>query len=156
MAEFKVGSKVQIKAFSQMPEEQKGRGGLGKLCGKTATVWDRQYSERESAYTYTLIIDGYDKPSSVAFTAQMIEEVATADYECKVIIEGGVAIIRLYKNGTEVRYNHAHIFHPDEAGVAQAISFAAKRLFLSYDENAKSYISNHAGDGNCEMRFGAL
>lgn len=133
--EFNINDRVQIKDFDSLPEDRKNRN-WGKVCGKVGVVVDKLFSEAAQMSVYKILLDGATAPSSINFTGDMLEAVAGGGaIEVSITVEENLVIARMYQNGKEVRYNHAHVFHEGLAGVAQAVSYACKRLSMSFEEN---------------------
>lgn len=96
-------------------------------------IVDRLYSECEERYIYKVHIDGASRPSTVSFTDEMLlQEAPLPPYEVEVVIEENLVLLHLYKNGQEIRKTHAHILRSGDEGIAQAISYAGKRLLQSF------------------------
>lgn len=59
------------------------------------------------------------------------------EYSFKAIIDSNAAIVTMHaeqgEQGWVVARGHAHILHDGEVGMAQAVSFAARRMFESLD-----------------------
>ena len=59
------------------------------------------------------------------------------EYSFKAIIDSNVAVVTMHaeqgEQGWVVARGHAHILHDGEVGIAQAVSFAARRMFESLD-----------------------
>lgn len=137
--EFNIRDRVQIVPYDELPAELKNKA-IAKACGKEGEIIDRLYSEAEGGYIYKILLDGSRSVSTINFTEEMLEEVSGGgNIEIETIIEKNLVIIRMYQDGEEIRHHHAHIFNDGIAGIAQAVSYAAKRLCLSFDENKERY-----------------
>lgn len=136
--EYQVNEKVVTNPFEKMPLEVRTRA-FGKVCGKNATIIDKLYSEGKNKYVYRLHIDGMIMPSIIDFTEDMfgpIDIEQPKEYTGDITIaDNKVVIVRIYENGKMLRTGHGHIFHEGAVGVAQAISYAAKKIYQSFDEN---------------------
>lgn len=59
------------------------------------------------------------------------------EYSFKAIIDSSAAVVTMHaeqgERGWVVARGHAHILHDGEVGIAQAVSFAARRMFESLD-----------------------
>lgn len=144
--ELKINDRVKVKNFDNLPEDRRNRN-WGKVGGKTGVVLDKLYSEAEQAYIYKLMLDGATAPSSIDFTDDMLEKVAGGGtISVLVTVEENLVIVRLYQGDKEIRCNHGHIFHEGVAGVAQAVSYASKRLSLSFEENQNIMGRRHNGN----------
>lgn len=129
---FNIGDRVKVKGYEHLPNHMKNPG-VARLCGKGATVADRLYSEVKGEYIYKLTIDGYDVVSSVAFPEDSLETaVKPSCYEYEFEFLENVVVARLYEvcdeSKTEIGKGHGHIIHEGVYGVAQAASYALKRI----------------------------
>ena len=137
--DFNIQDKVRVVSYEELPLEARNKA-IGKACGKDGEIVDRLYSEAEGGYIYRVHLEGSRKPSTINFTEEMLElSGGGGDIEVETVIEDNLVIIRMYQDGVEIRHHHAHIFNDGLAGVAQAISYAAKRLCLSFEENKERY-----------------
>ena len=72
------------------------------------------------------------------------------EFSFEAHIDGNVAVVTMnatqgYKNWVYAR-GHAHILHDGAVGMAQAISFAAKRMFESLDTKQENKIYFKGGN----------
>lgn len=137
--EFNIGDRVRIKRYEDLPEVCKG---CGKLCGKDGEIVDKLWSGAKGCNIYKIHLDGYDKPSSIDFPANAIDLVSelekkSYDYEFEYL--SNVVVARLYEitetSKTEIARGHGHIIHEGAAGIAQAASYALKKIYLKITEN---------------------
>lgn len=149
--EIKIGDKVKVKAYADIPAEQKVRkvgnnphlwnSGKAKCCGKVGTVIDCLYSGMYECDVYRVQFDGDDLPSRPLFDIdafEPVEEEIPAEFSFKIDIAENVVIAIMLKDGKQVCRGHAHIIHEGTIGIAQAASYALKRLYSNM--NGGSFI----------------
>ena len=96
--------------------------------GRVGTVVDKMYSELMEGYYYELDSEGYVlyKEDELSLFVEKLEYAYEIEHVEKLVVA------RLYKivNGekTEIAKGHGHIFHDGVYGVAQAASYALKRI----------------------------
>ena len=136
--EFNIGDRVRIKKYQDL-HEQIGRG-CAKLCGKEGVVIDTLWSGSKGTI-YKIHVDGYDRPSSIDFPATAIDLVKDLDkksYAYEFEILDNVVVAKFYEVGedhkTEIARGHGHIIHEGEPGIAQAASYALKRIYHKITE----------------------
>lgn len=144
---FNIGDRVKGKDYEHLPNHMKNPG-VARLCDKGAIVSDRLYSEAKGAYIYKLTIDGYDVASSVAFPEDALETaLKPALYEHEFEYLENLVIVRFYQivdgEKMEISRGHGHIFHEGAYGVAQAASYALKRI--AQNMNGGSFKKGGAG-----------
>lgn len=140
--EFNIQDTVRVVSYEELPYKLKNKA-IAKACGKEGEIVDRLYSEAEGGYIYRVRLEGSRSVSTINFTEEMLEPSGGGnDIEVETVIEDNLVIIRMYQNGEEIRHHHAHIFNDGIAGIAQAVSYAAKRLCLSFEENKERYGGN--------------
>lgn len=141
--EFNIQDTVRVVSYEELPYELKNKA-IAKACGKEGEIVDRLYSEAEGGYIYRVRLEDSRSVSTINFTEEMLEPSGGGgnDIEVETVIEDNLVIIRMYQNGEEIRHHHAHIFNDGIAGIAQAVSYAAKRLCLSFEENKERYGGN--------------
>ena len=139
--EFNIQDTVRVVSYEELPYELKNKA-IAKACGKEGEIVDRLYFEAEGGYIYRVRLEGSRSVSTINFTEEMLEPSGGNDIEVETVIEDNLVIIRMYQNGEEIRHHHAHIFNDGIAGIAQAVSYAAKRLCLSFEENKERYGGN--------------
>lgn len=132
--EITVGERVRVKKYEELPPRKKNRG-ISKICGKEGKVVDKLFSEMLGGDVYRILLDGKTVPSSILFAEDMldpIEEQEQPTYRYEFEFLDKVVVCRLYEvNGdteTEVAKGHGHIIHEGVYGVAQASSYALKRI----------------------------
>ncbi len=132
--DFMIGSNVKIKEYDELPEAIKSKG-VARLAGKKAEIVDKVFSEAKGENYYLLKVEGRKGVSTVCFTEDAFEEirdeVATYRYDFEYL--DTVVVARLYetKDGEEkeVAKGHGHIIHEGVIGLAQASSYALKRIY---------------------------
>ena len=129
---FNIGDRIAIKAFAELPEESR-TSGMAKLAGKEGVIYDICQSTVSGTF-YKVQLDGKPRPSTVAFTDEMLTAVSEATYEYEFSYLDKVVVAMLYevKNGqrTLVARGHGHIIHDGLAGISQAASYALRRIDL--------------------------
>lgn len=133
--EFNIGNRVRIKAYEDLPEEIKNRG-LGKSAGKDGEIVDVMYSNLKDCYVYRIRFDNYDYPSKTDFpegSFDLISELEKSKYTYEFEFLENLVVARLYEEVGDQRYEvargHGHIFHDGVLGIAQASSYALKKIY---------------------------
>jgi hypothetical protein len=134
--EFYIGDKVRVRPFEQMPEVIKHRG-LGKSAGKEGEIVDIMYSNAKSCYVYKIRFEDCERPSHTEFpegTFDLLSDLETPTYTYEFEYLENLVVARLYEvtgdSKVEISKGHGHIFHDGVLGVAQAASYALKRIYL--------------------------
>lgn len=132
MSEFAIGNRVRIRDYNDIPEEHRTQG-ISKMCGELGTIEDVFYSEGKKCNLYVIQFDNYTK-SLKLWRAELLEEVnedVSYDYEFDFCDNVVVAILYEYKeeSKTELARGHGHIIHEGAIGIAQAASYALKRIY---------------------------
>ena len=144
MNKFNIGDRVRIRPYDQLPDDVRTKA-TATLCGKDGEIVDIVYSNAKRCLFYTIHLDGYDKPSHKMFTEESIDiapEEKTYFYRHEIEYLEDVVVARLFEvdidgNKTEIAKGHGHIIHDGAAGIAQAASYALKRIWfdLSSENN---------------------
>lgn len=138
--EFNIGDRVRIKRYEDLPESL-GRG-CAKLCGKDGEIIDKLWSGANGCTVYKIHLDGYDRPSSIYFPSNAIDLVSELDkksyaYEFQYL--DNVVVAKFYELGDdykeEIARGHGHIIHEGKIGIAQAASYALKKILQKLSEN---------------------
>ena len=131
--EFNIGERVRIKAYDEMPEEGRNKR-MGMLAGLEGKIVDKMYSEAKGCTVYKIHLDDFDRPSKCDFSEGLLEFIeGKAEYAYEFEYLENLVVARLYEivDGDlkkEIAKGHGHIFHDDAYGVAQAASYALKRI----------------------------
>lgn len=137
MQEFKIGDRVRVKDYDDLPDEVKTRA-TGGLCGKEGVITDIIFSNAKKTLYYVLHLDGYDSPSGKMFTKQSIELAPERVISYRVdiqVLEKVVAaeLVEVCGDDEEtVARGHGHILHDGAEGIAQAASYACKKLWFEF------------------------
>lgn len=130
--EFKIGDRIITKSYQDLPAKLKNTA-TARVCGKEGVIVDKLYSEANNVYVYRIHLDGYDAASKAAWTADaldLVPEKAPVTYRFEIEIAENLAIARMFEEGSdeELASGHGHIFHDGAVGIAQATSYAFKRM----------------------------
>lgn len=128
-----------VRAYNNIPESIRSRG-TARLHGLKGTIIDRLYSESAGEYTYIVQFDGNDKPSIHRWLeGELWTLTPTVEYSIEFTYAENLVVARLYELGdeskTEISRGHGHIFHDGALGIAQAASYAMKKLYQKLEEN---------------------
>ena len=135
--EYSIGQRVRINSYSNLPEAMK-TSGVSKVCGLDGEIVDKLYSEANGGHFYKIKMDGAKKPSSVDFidgSFDIIEDYPVpVDYAHEFEYLENLVIARfyeVYEDGTkeEIAKGHGHIIHDGVVGIAQASSWALKKIY---------------------------
>lgn len=133
--EFNIGDRVRVRQYEDLPEEIKNKG-LGKHAVKQGEIVDVMYSNAKDCYLYKICFDDCDIPSRTDFpegSFDLVSELEKATYKYEFEFLENLVVARLYEvtedSKTEIAKGHGHIFHEGVYGVAQASSYALKRIY---------------------------
>ena len=132
--EFRIGDRIRIKAYEDLSEELQNRG-RARMTKQAGTIEDRMFSESTGKYLYKINFDNFEK-SIKLWTEDYLEpldENVTYTYEIEHL--DNVIVARMYEVKddikTQIAIGHGHIMHEGVLGVAQAASFALKRIYMN-------------------------
>lgn len=149
MSEFNIGDRVKVKSWEEIPETDKCKStsgnpslwnsGKSKICGKSGVIVDKMYSEAYERFVYRIRFDDSIAPSNYQITADNLKlDEEHPQYTYNIAIEDGVVVAVLYETvgdkTKEVGRGHGHIMHDGVIGVAQAASYALKRIYIDMNE----------------------
>lgn len=124
---FQIGDRVKIPAKAE-------------TIGIVTDIWSSMAQER------TMYEVAYESNGTKGLYAENQLELAInpTEYTFETKIDGNVAIVAMIATQGEKTWvyarGHAHILHDGEVGMAQAISYAAKRMFESLDTKQENKI----------------
>ena len=107
----------------------------GKDRGKVVDILRSEVTE-VTFYRVVLDIDGRAVPRLV--DEGSLEAVKEFDYDSVHIefsIDPTIVVARMYVGNKEVARGHGHMIHEDELGVAQAASWALKKIYEHFLNN---------------------
>lgn len=143
--EYSIGQRVRINSYGDLPESMKTGGGVSKVCGLDGEIVDKLYSEAKGGYIYKIQLDGSKAASRVDFidgSFDVIEDSpvpVTYTHEFEYLENIVIArFYEVYEGGerVEIARGHGHIIHEGTVGVAQASSWALKKIYEKVaDEN---------------------
>lgn len=131
--EYKVGDRVIVRAYKDVPVESRTKG-MARLCGKKGTITDKLYSERIDGFVYAIKFDDFELPSKKLWTEDTFYILIDipVKYEFEFDYLNDVVVARYYEvKGdvkTEIERGHGHIIHEGAKGIAQAGSYALKKI----------------------------
>lgn len=131
-ADVSVGTKFQIGDRVKIPSKE----------NKIGTVCDIWHSLSQDKLLYAVDIEGGIR--SLYAEAQLEPAPLPIEYSWEAHIDGNVAVVTMNATQGEKAWvyarGHAHIIHDGEVGMAQAISYAARRMFEALDKKQDSKI----------------
>ena len=143
--EFKIGDRVRIRPYDQMQSEYKFKA-FARLYNCEGEIVDIMYSTAKERYIYKVALDGFDRASKCEFDdgcLDLIEEQEAPKYEYGFDILENIVIARLYEvtsdSRKEVAKGHGHIIHDGVLGIAQASSWALKKIYQKLDMEDGGY-----------------
>ncbi len=145
MTEFNIGQKVMVKDWERLPAHLQSRAAVGGLCGFEAEIVDKLYSEATHAYTYKLQLTGAKTIPARVFPAEAldpVEEETVREYTHEITYLDDVVVVIFYEVDaygikTEIARGHGHIIHEGAFGVAQATSYALKKICFKMAEEVE-------------------
>lgn len=129
---FQIGDRVKIPAKAEQ-------------IGIVTDIWASMAQNR------TMYEVAYESNGTKGLYAENQLELAPipTEYTFETKISGNVAIVAMFAKQGEKEWvyarGHAHILHDGEVGMAQAISYAAKRMFESLDSKQETKIYAKGG-----------
>ena len=109
---------------------------------KVGTVSDIWHSLSQDKLMYAVDVEGGIR--GLYAEAQLEPAPLPIEYSWEAHIDGNVAVVTMNATQGEKTWvyarGHAHIIHNGEVGMAQAISYAARRMFESLDGDSKIYV----------------
>ena len=126
--QFQIGDRVKI------PSKE----------NKSGTISDIWHSLSQDKLLYAVDVEGGIR--GLYAEAQLEPAPIPVEYSWEAHIDGNVAVCTMTATQGEKTWiyarGHAHIIHNGEVGMAQAISYAARRMFESLDGDSKIYVKN--------------
>ena len=111
---------------------------MAHATGKRATVIDRMYSELENCNIFRVQVDGARYPESTFYKECDLSlandsQLNYSAYKVEIEVAENVVVATMYKvdNGRKeiINCGHGHIMHDGHIGIAQATSYACKKLY---------------------------
>ena len=151
---YEINQRVTVVSYKQLPDCIKNKA-YGRFCDKGGTIVDKLYSQSEKKHYYKVLLDGAAKPSTIQFTEDMLVKECFTDSRFEIIVADNVVIARMYDGADKmIAEGHGHIFNGNTAArIAQATSFACKRLWKSFcpealERHPRHYTRNHQDKNN--------
>lgn len=137
--EFYIGDKVRVRPFDKIPEDIRSRG-FGKSAGKEGEIVDIMYSNAKGCNVYKIHFDGEASCSRTEFpeaSFDLISDLEAPTYTYEFEYLENLVVARLYEvtedSKTEIAKGHGHIFHDGVLGIAQAASYALKKIYYKFE-----------------------
>jgi hypothetical protein len=131
---FNIGDRVIVKDYDDMPEEMRTNG-ISRVAGKAGVIIDKMHSEAKGSTVYRVHLDGYAKPSRVDYIEDILIEESATTYGFEFDYAENLVSARFYSIKGEkkclIARGHGHVFHDGELGIAQAASYALKRIYMT-------------------------
>ena len=134
---YQIGDRVRVRDYEDFPEHMKNSA-CAKVAGKEGEIIDVLWSHSNNCTFYKIQLDGYDHPSKINYiegSFDLIEEEVQAakTYTYEFDYLDTVVTARLYEvdgdTKTQIAIGHGHIFHDGIKGIAQAASYALKKIY---------------------------
>ena len=131
ITKFQIGDRVKIPSKAE-------------TIGVVTDIWSSIAQDR------TMYEVAYESNGSKGLYAEEQLELALAtEYSFETHIDGNAAVVTMIATQGEKSFvfarGHAHIIHDGAVGLAQAVSFAAKRMFESLDSKQENKIYAKGG-----------
>lgn len=136
-----IGDIVTIKPREELPADLLTTR-VTSLCGQEAEIIDRLYSETEGGYLYRVRLTGAQTVPVALFPEEALDLVVDepVEYEHEIEVLENLVVARFYEvrggERTELAKGHGHILHDGAYGIAQAASYALKRIYQSMGGDA--------------------
>ena len=134
--EFKIGDRVKVKEYYDIPEELQTKG-IARFGGEVGTISDKFYSEGQKCHVYSIEFDNYATSKKLwkAEMLELVDEEVSYTYEFEYL--DNVVVARLFElredSKTEIARGHGHIIHEGVLGIAQAASYALRKIFYQVE-----------------------
>jgi hypothetical protein len=132
---FNIGDRVRVRAYEDLPEEMKTKG-ISRITGEYGEIIDMLHSSAKGCTIYKIQLDNYSVPSRVEFiegSFDLISDLEQVTYTFEFDYAENLVAARMYelKNDSKklIARGHGHIFHEGALGIAQAASYALKKLY---------------------------
>lgn len=132
--EFMIGDRVRVKEYNDIPETHRAKA-LGRMCGEVGTIINKFYSEVDGSYAYKVQFDNYPRPSAKMWGEEHLALYVECPTEYLYEFDNleNMVVARLYEvtedTKTEIARGHGHIMHEGALGIAQASSYALKKIY---------------------------
>lgn len=127
ITKFQIGDRVKI------PSKQ-------EVFGVVSDIWSSLAQDR----TMYEVLHESNGTKGLYAEAQLEPAPIPTQYTFEATIDGNVAVVTMIASQGEKSWvysrGHAHILHDGEVGMAQAISYAAKRMFEALDKKQENKI----------------
>jgi len=138
--EFNIGDRVRVKSYEDIPEQIKSRG-VSRLCGKDGEIVDKLWSGAKGCTVYKIFFNDAVRTSTIDFPSEAIDLISELDkktYSYEFSYLDNVVVAKLFEireeSKTEIARGHGHIIHEGEIGIAQAASYALKKIYQKLSE----------------------
>lgn len=131
-----IGDTVRIKPREELPADILTTR-VTSLCGQEAEIIDRLFSESEGGYLYRVRLTGAQTVPVALFQEEALDLVVDepVEYAHEIEVLDNVVVARFYEvrggERVELAKGHGHIIHDGAYGIAQAASYALKRIYQS-------------------------
>lgn len=129
---MKIGDKVKIKDFEQLPERLQDIKHKG-LAGKEAEILDSLDSEAQGCRLYRVRLTGAGTIPAALLPEEALEPADDAVYSHVIEYLDNLVLVRFYEikgdQTREIGRGHGHIIHAGALGIAQATSYAMRRVY---------------------------
>jgi hypothetical protein len=121
--EFNIGERVRVKS----------NGKKGRMAGATGTIEDSMWSNKTNGFLYQISFDDFVRSQKLYSSEELelCDENVTYCHEFEYL--ENVVVARFYEIRNEVKTEigrgHGHIIHKGAIGIAQASSYALKKIF---------------------------
>ena len=131
--EFNIGDRVRLKDYNEIPTAHRNKG-MARMCGEIGTVSDKLYSEGTGSYLYCIDFDNFVRSTKMwdgELLTPYVKEVVRYRHEFDYLDNVVVAVFYEIRGEekTEIARGHGHIIHEGALGIAQASSYALKRIY---------------------------
>lgn len=141
--QYKIGDRIRVHDYEGYPEAMRNAA-CAKVAGKEGEIIDALWSHASNCMVYQIHLDGYDRPSKVVFldgSFDRVEEKEAPTYTYEFAFLENLVVARLYEvtsdSKIEIAKGHGHVFHDGALGIAQAASYALKRIYHNLEEDAE-------------------
>lgn len=121
--EFNIGERVRVKSNSK-------RG--ARMVGSVGTVEDKMFSAKVGAFLYEINFDEFERSTKLWSEEDLELYSDNVTYYHEFDYLDNVVVARFYELRddveTEIARGHGHIIHEGAVGIAQAASYALKKI----------------------------
>lgn len=114
-------------------------GAKVRVNNRGGEIVDKLRSSAQDCTLYRIKFDGETNASNTLYKSEMFDSVVTFVYSWELEVVENLVAVRFYQvdtdgNKTELTRGHGHIIHEGAYGIAQAASYALRRIMQNLED----------------------